>query len=120
MSDSYLPQAIPGYVHEIESLRKEILEFIADKKLLTKDFNEALKLLSGLTKEKDETAKELTEKNVELEKEIQDLKSHSTGLNEDVPECLPKHMFDRGEDEVSYLRGLIDFLLKDRQNVKTN
>ena len=109
MSDNSLPQNIPGYVEEIFSLRKGIKVISSARDTANQEHRESLKI-----------TKELTEKNIELEKEIQDLKSHSTGLNEDVPERLPKHMFDRVEDEVSYLRGLIDFLLKDRQNVKTN
>ena len=62
----------------------------------------------------------LTEDNVSLKKEIQVLKSSSDDLKDDDPECLPSDMFDNVEDEVSYLRALIDFLHKGRQNVKTN
>ena len=115
MSDSPLSSTIPGYVHEIESLRKEIQNINGEKHVLTKDFNEALKLLSELTKEKDETTKELTEKNVELEREIQELKSSYNGLGETEPEEFKRLWREKLAEEITYLRGIVENFSKGGQ-----
>ena len=97
MSDSTLSSTIPGYVHEIESLRQEILELIAEKQLLLKDHDAYQTII-----------KKLKEDNQQLADTLEKIKSHTGDYEETEPEEFKRLWREKLAEEITYLRGIVE------------
>ena len=114
MPDSPLSSTIPGYVHEIESLRKEIQALNDEVNSFKKLFNESQEVIES-SLEKNE---KLNKENKELKSKVKEIISHSLISKETSNTTISGIVRGREAEEITYLRGIVENFSKGGENVR--